>query len=895
VDERAAVVQVVERLQYDPFLDGAAQLSIVSWDNSAAPLPVLASEPPQVTINEMQLRPAECDIFVAVLWSRLGTPPRSFGTRHGDAQHPSGTAWEIDDALQGTRGRPDVLIYRKMAPAVLELDTDWRQRGEQYDALQAYVSSLQRNLERHGYGGLHEYNTVAEFRTTIDSHLRHLIARRLGLSTRPRRGEGSWQQWRSPYPGLVAFTSADAAVFFGRDREVDQLVALVRRSPLTAVVGSSGSGKSSVIGAGLIPRLVASSMAGTVLWRTPRYDPDRRRWEGPRITPAGQGGDPSQALAQAIRAVVPAEAVMVPHGEAPGDLCRRLLRAGRSAAGAGVRILIVIDQFEEVFSVVDAAKCREFLDLAAALADEDLASIVLGMRADFLGPALEHEPLARHLRSATLPLGPPGLAAIRTMIEEPARIASLELDSDLPDLLLVDTRQEPGRLPLLAFTLSELYRCRDGNRLTIAAYRAIGGVQSAVGSLAERTFSALEAAVQNEFGGVFRQLLDIDEVGGPVRRPARLDALADNPRRKLLIDSLIAARLLVAHSEGTGEPVIEVAHEALFRGWPRLATLIDEAHDDMLAVGRMRRASSDWRACGDSLLLWPQERMDRVHAAIGRLGTSLTAEQREFLRPETLRLLAELENATTTHDRRREISLRLAALGDPRPGVGLISPDCPHIEWCQVILDDASEITFWIGKYPVTVAQLHAYRRSAILSDVNIVTGLEDVQPNLPAWCSWSEAVAFCRWFARRAALAPAGLPPNTPRGYTVRLPTEQEWVLSAGGPNLAYPWGPAWDEQCANAISSDLGRPIAVGMYPHGRARCGAADLSGTVWEWCDHLLESPADDVGELRAVRGGSALEHPDRCRIDSVRMVRGEVVRIDRGFRVCCGPARSDHDR
>src|SRR5262245_7968946 len=214
LDERSAVLQVIDRLQYDPFLNGAAQLRVVSWDNPAAPLPLPASEPPQAAINDMQARPAECDVFVGVFWSRLGTPLQAVaGT--GEVPPLTGTAWEIEDALNGGPGRPDVLIYRKTAPALVRLDADWKERGEQYDALQSYVAALQTRLGRQGHGRLHDYETLDQFRTAVDAHLRHTLARRLGLSARHRDPDASWRTSRSPYPGLVAFTSADAAVFFG--------------------------------------------------------------------------------------------------------------------------------------------------------------------------------------------------------------------------------------------------------------------------------------------------------------------------------------------------------------------------------------------------------------------------------------------------------------------------------------------------------------------------------------------------------------------------------------------------------------------------------------------------------------------------------------------------------
>ncbi|MGW4110465.1 nSTAND1 domain-containing NTPase [Actinosynnema sp. NPDC004786] len=809
-DERAAVLEVVRRLRFDPFLDPGTDLRVVSWDNPDAPVPLPLSEQPQDTVDSVQGLPSESDIVIAVLWSRLGTPVRGAA---------SGTVWEIEDALRA--GGPDVLVYHKTPPATVALgDPDWHAKAEQYRALTDYLATLR---ER---GVVQEFADLGEFRSLVDAHLRRLIARRTRPAA-PRRTR--WDASRSPYPGLQAFTTADADCFFGRDHEVDALVGLVRAHRLVTVVGPSGSGKSSLVGAGLLPRLAAAG------WRTPRYADGA--WSGHRVTPRGIAA--GQELPE------------------PED----------------ARTVVFVDQFEEVFAPAAGAHRQALLDRLVDLADSGGATVVASLRADFLGPALEHPGLARHLRSAMLPLGPPDLSSVSEIIRRPAALAGLRFDRDLPELLLVHARQEPGRLPLLAFALHELHLRRDGDRLTTAAYEEIGGVEGAIGHLAERAFRALPDEVRAEFGAVVRKLVEVDEVGGPVRgRAAQAELSA--PRRRALVDALVDARLLVT---GTGpDPFVEVAHEAIFRGWPRFARWLDAGHEDLLAVNRMRRAAADWARSGrDPLFLWPQERIEPVVGAVTRMDVALTPQERDFLRPEPERLLDELVTPGLPHSRRREISTRLARLGDQRPGVGAVDGR-PDIVWCEVPGDEP----LWIAKYPVTVEQLAAFRRGRFRTTDARPTGLEGRQPNAPAAVTWHEAVVFCRWLD--------GLRDRAwPRHGVVRLPTAREWVRAAGGGSTRYPWGDDWRDDHANTAASGLGGPIAVGMYPLGRSPAGGAlDLVGTVWEWCE---DDPGTAPEGVHVLKGGSAREHPDRCRVDVDRVMRGDVVRDDRGFRPCVGPA------
>lgn len=919
--ERDAVHQVVRRLVNDPFV-APADLRVVSWDEPSVPLPFPVTESPQQAVDTMLPRPSECDIVVVILWSRLGTPLPSarFPGAPSEALR-SGTVWEVGDALDAGDDGPDVLIYRKSAPVLVDLDDPRHEETtRQYGELKDYLAELSERVRASGGGRVRDFASLDEFRALLDGNLRHLLTRRAGAEGPGARTAVQWDAARSPYPGLAAFTPDDADVFFGREAEVDALVERLAGAPLVTVLGPSGSGKSSLVGAGLIRRL---RLRGDK-WRTPSYDAERRRWVGPRITPAGSAGDPVRGLAGALAELLeePSREAVTSPGEDPAAACRAICEE-LARARPGTRTLIFADQFEEAFTTLTAAARDDLVRLLAGLADDGLAAVVLSLRADFLGLALEHEELAPHLgRTGVQPLAPPGLATVTEMINEPARVAGLRFDRDLPERLLVDTRQEPGRLPLLAFALAELYRLRDGDRLTEAAYDDIGGVPGAVGRLAETACERIGDTATAELPQIFRGLVDVDEVGGPVRRKAGLGALRGTGPRSGLVDALIEARLLVVGGGLDGRPYVELAHEALFRAWPELTAWVEAAHDDLRAVAAMRRAAAEWERCRrDRLHLWPQERMDTALAAMRRLDTEPSETERDFLRPETERLLAELRMSGTPHARRREIAGRIAVLGDPRPGVGVDRNGLPDIAWCRV---DGLGHPFWIAKYPVTAAQLDAYRRSRMQPDRGVRTGLEEFQPSVPAPVNFREAEAYAGWTDANLRRVPGGFPPEAGDGYEVRIPTVSEWMVAAGGgPHVRpraghssglgrYPWGEEWDPGRANTRESGLGEVIAAGMYPLGDAPCGAADMVGNVWEWClEEILEprrhaprqrhppryrgrrrTAGDDTGEterLYPVVGGSTLDDGARRGIDVVRTMRGDIEVADRAVRLCLAPA------
>ncbi len=656
------------------------------------------------------------------------------------------------------------------------------------------------------------------------------------------------------------------------------------------MVGASGSGKSSLVAAGLLPRLK-----------------DKAVWV--RFTPGGAGGNPFRALAGALATT---------REEQRADDLEMKLRAGPDAlAELAAEILkdqpdtaewlLFIDQFEELFTLVQEPRRGPFIRWLAEAVRTPGVRVVATLRSDFYAHCVAYSELAELLRMGSYPLAAPNLGALYEMISGPAERAGLTFEEGLVAQLLADTGTEPGALALLAFALAELYKAKtDGGRLTQAAYDSFEGVYGAIGKRAEDTFAALEPAIQEKLGEIFRELVEVDERGVATRRRAPLSQVMRSEAAQTLVQSLTEARLLVTSKSEGHEPMVEVAHEALFRSWPRLKEWIQDTADDHRLRRQIRQLADYWEAHErKDEHRWFDNRVVEVVNMLAHLGLQandfLPLEQ-DFLGPlDRDRMLTELDDPATSHERRAIIGVRLSLLGDPRLGVGLREDGLPDIVWCPV---PGGEVTleenagtfpiqpFYIAKYPVTYSQYRTFLeaedgyhnpdwwRELLVDHPPEKPGRQFQRyDNHPAEnVAWFEAVPFCRWLSAKL-------------GYEIRLPTEWEWQQAAMGsePVNVYPWGVKWDSSLANTYESELGRSTAVGVYPQGASPVGALDMSGNVWEWCLNEYEHPERTAlaGDARrVVRGGSwALNQAD-ARAASRHPDDLDARFNDMGFRVLC---------
>jgi WD40 repeat protein len=349
-----------------------------------------------------------------------------------------------------------------------------------------------------------------------------------------------------PFKGLAAFDVADAGYFFGRERLIAELVAKLVGVPLVGVVGPSGSGKSSLVRAGLLPALAAGVLPGSDAW--------------------------PQLLVR------------------PGEHPLRVLRGAQAELDAREHAVLVVDQFEEVFTACrDEDERHAFIDAIAP--DKGAGVVVLVLRADFYGRCASYPALSRLLGANHVLVGPMRRDELRRAIELPARRAGLLVDPELVDALVADVQDEPGGLPLLSTSLLELWQDRDGRRLRVAAYEQAGGVHGAVARLAEGTYRRFDDGQQRTARAILLRLAGEGEGETVVRARVALEEFGEEARP--VLDELTDGRLL---SVGEGE--VEVAHEALLREWPRLRGWLEEDAQGRRLHRHLRAAAREWQAGG---------------------------------------------------------------------------------------------------------------------------------------------------------------------------------------------------------------------------------------------------------------------------------------------------------
>jgi len=397
-----------------------------------------------------------------------------------------------------------------------------------------------------------------------------------------------------PYRGLLHFREEDAPFFFGREAAIDKLLAAVQRHPFVAVVGASGSGKSSAIRAGLLPRL--------------RSDPNAA-WETVILVPTAQ---PLKALSEALLSLLEPKMGEIDRSAEASKLAE-LFRSGAISLSDIVerilekqsgtdRILIVVDQFEELYSLTsDEGARRRFLDelLAASSPLACKASIALTLRGDFVGQALANRQLSDRLQDAQVNLGPMTPEELECAIRKPAEKIQLEFEAGLVRRILNDVGDEPGNLPLLEFLLQELWNRRRGGVLLNETYDAIGGVQGAVATKTDELFKGLSSTEQKTLERVFLRIVLPSQSGLDIGTRAAFSELP--PEAAELVAKLAKERLLVANrSASDREQTVQVAHEALISNWGTLRAWVKKDREFLLWRERLNGSFAEWERAQES-------------------------------------------------------------------------------------------------------------------------------------------------------------------------------------------------------------------------------------------------------------------------------------------------------
>ena len=409
----------------------------------------------------------------------------------------------------------------------------------------------------------------------------------LDRTRRSRRADHTLTDAACPYKGLASFDATDATRFCGRDRLIAAVIARLAVSSFVGIIGASGSGKSSLLHAGLVPALAGGALPGS------------QDWDVVLATP---GREPLAALQAAL-------APRVDHSR---------------------RRVVVVDQLEELFTTCSDPLVRAaFMDELSSIASNAPANtaVVVALRADYYGNCGGHAGFARLLESSQVLVGAMSPAELRDAIVEPAERVGCHVDDAVVDLVCRDAGSEPGALPLVSTALMETWTRRDGDTLTAAAYESAGGVRGALARLADRAFTSLDDEQRLVARRVFLRLAQVGEGNDDVRRRAprgEIDAIVGTSG---VVEVLAAHRLVTVDRDS-----VEVAHEALLREWPRLRGWLEEDRDGRRLQARLADAATEWDREGrDPTLLYRATKL--AAAAEWSVGhpNELTASESSFV------------------------------------------------------------------------------------------------------------------------------------------------------------------------------------------------------------------------------------------------------------------------
>ena len=681
--ERETAKRIVNRLQVEA--GEAIAIEPYFWEHET----MSATRDYQQNIPEM----SAFDVVVCMLWSRLGTPlhperhPRPDG-----GFFESGTEYEFFTALSAFKanGTPNILVFRNF--------TEPRRPSRPKEAREAVDRELDRLdhfFERYFQDGnfftaaVNEYRTLGEFEDKLSLGLRSYLLEHVGIhetgTKRIARYSGQ------PYLGLSAFDFEDAQVFYGRTAQVGAVIESLQVQEMEAagspdasrrfvlLLGASGSGKSSLARAGVLPMLIQPGVIeGAQLWRRCICKPGDTQGD-PLLTlatallqdcalpelgtdgttatelasmmrcqPAGAGMMVRQALSQAAVAEksrleqelrdeirrLEAENRMDDVAETAGEL--------RSLAAPVTRLALVVDQLEELFTTELAAEqVKIIVEILHSLAMNGRVYLIATLRSDFYARCLEHPLLVDLMRgNGSFALPQPGPGDLAQMIRQPAITAGLVFEENagtgdkLDEIIRDAALRDPSALPLLSYTLEQLYEKRDADGvMTLASYQELGGLDGAIGGRAEQTYRCLTTEAQMAFDDVWRRLVTLSDDGAPVRRRVRMKSLPDHPASRELVDAFIGARLLTADQGVDGESTLSVAHEALLKHWPRVTQWLDGNRDFLRVRSRISARLGEWEEYGraDDYLISTGTALAEAEQILVKYGQALESNEIDYV------------------------------------------------------------------------------------------------------------------------------------------------------------------------------------------------------------------------------------------------------------------------
>lgn len=698
-----------------------------------------------------------------------------------------------------------------------------------------------------------------------------IIIKQITTTFQPKKFDG-----RCPYKGLDVFEEEDADLFFGRDKLVDDLVNRVKGSRTVFITGPSGSGKSSLVRAGLIHALKQGAIKSL----------HSERWLYETMKP---GRDPIAELAR----VASSFAGMLNAGEdirtkglsdmtVLSQWCEIALKDSRDKCA-----VIFIDQFEEVFTQISKEEERvAFLNLLthAAIIENGRVIILFAMRSDFVSNCATYPQLNNLLNQQFIQIGAMHPSELVSAIAQPALRVGLRIDPNLVAQIINDTQGEPGTLPLMQFALKDLFDSKQEKggiiALTLNDYLQRGGIHKALERHADNAFSKLSDNEQELARSIFSNLIEIGHGAQDTKRTAKFDELvpanANVEIVKLIVDKLATARL-IATDEQAGKDTVTIAHEKLIDAWPWLKKLVDDNREVIALQNRIAKDSGEWETHEhDSSYLYTgarlanareqfaakklvlnglahsfvqagfefeetqrqhdearrQKELDNARHLAETTGARLRAEHRGRRRLQMLVMVLTALTAGMLAILIRPYVLRAMAQGEmARINAGLVvigskDPQASEEEMPQWTIQ-LNE--FEIDRYEVSNYQYGLCVKAGGCQEPNDPTQYrnQNYENHPVAGVTAFQADAYCRWLGKR-------------------LPTELEWERAArGSDGRLWPWGDSKPSpKNANLAFDDTveGVLLPADSLPDGASPMpeNVYNLVGNVWEWTSSYMRN-------------------------------------------------------
>jgi WD40 repeat protein/energy-coupling factor transporter ATP-binding protein EcfA2 len=429
-----------------------------------------------------------------------------------------------------------------------------------------------------------------------------------------------------PYRGLQTFDEEHAQYFYGRDGDIQRVIEKLKATRFLAVVGPSGSGKSSLVRAGVIPAIKKGVLHESDTWAVRVFTP---------------GARPLTALAANLLRLYPQESMNKTLDQLNED--ERTLHLSVSLGLSGqpqtARTVLLIDQFEEIFTLChDERERQQFLAnlLYAAFIPDGQTIILLTLRADFYHKCAAYPELSSRLSAQQFLVSLMSAENLRQAIEEPAWHTGLEFEQGLVETILSDVENQPGALPLLEHALLELWERRRGTMLTLEAYRESGGVEGAIAKRADTIYNSLSVEQQLIARRIMLRLTQPGEGTEDTRRRAKMSELVTRTDESSAVEgvaqAMANARLLTTSGDAAPEEqIVDVSHEALIRGWPLLRKWIEEDRAGLRILRRLTEAAREWQPTKDEGLLYRGARLAQAVEWRERNEDALNETEREFL------------------------------------------------------------------------------------------------------------------------------------------------------------------------------------------------------------------------------------------------------------------------